>query len=134
MSALPLPEVNDENRHFWTGGAEGKLQFHYCPDCQYYLHPPGPVCPKCYQRSLVVKAVSGRATVASYSINYQQWLPNLDVPYAVAIVELVEQKGLRLTTNIIHCELEAIRIDMPVQVIFQQVEDVYLPLFEPVRS
>lgn len=134
MPSPPLPEVTDDNRHFWTGGADGRLQFLHCPDCDYYLHPPGPVCPLCYQRSLVVKAVSGRAVVATFSINHQPWMPGLEVPYAVAIVELPEQKGLRLTTNIVNCELDAIHIGMPVQVLFEQHEDVWLPLFEPVRS
>lgn len=127
----PLPEITQENRHFWQGGAEGKLQFLYCPDCRYYVHPPGPVCPLCYQRTLVVKPTSGRATVATFSINHQPWLPGLAVPYAVAIVELLEQPSLRLTTNIVNCELAGIRIGMPVRVIFEQVEDVFLPLFEP---
>jgi uncharacterized protein len=130
----PLPQISEENRHFWCGGAHGKLQFQYCPDCAYYLHPPGPVCPKCCGRSLIVQPVSGRAEVLTYSLNYQPWIPGLEVPYAVAIVELPEQKGLRLTTNIVNCDLESIRIGMPVQVVFEQVEDVYLPLFEPVRS
>lgn len=131
---LPLPEITEDNRHFWTGGAEGKLQFQYCPQCDYYLHPPGPVCPKCYQRSLVVKAVSGKATLLTFSLNYQPWMPGLEVPYAVGIVEMAEQKGLRLTTNIVNCELDKIQIGMPVQVVFQQADDVYLPLFEPVRG
>lgn len=130
----PLPEITQENRHFWCGGAEGKLQFLYCPDCQYYVHPAGPVCPLCYKRSLIVKATSGRATVATFSINHQAWLPGLDVPYVVAIIELVEQPSVRLTTNIINCELADVRIGMPVRVLFEQVEDVFLPLFEPVDN
>jgi uncharacterized OB-fold protein len=131
LTQRPLPEITQENRHFWQGGADNKLQFLHCPGCNYYLHPPGPVCPLCYQRSLQVKAVSGRAIVASYSINYQQWMPQLEVPYVVAIVELVEQPSVRLTTNIVNCDPQAVRIGMEVRVVFEQVEDVYLPLFEP---
>jgi len=133
MTALPLPEVTNENRHFWEGGAKNMLQFLYCPACYYYLHPPGPVCPRCFERSLVVKAASGKARIVSFSINHQQWMPGLAVPYAVAIVELPEQKSLRLTTNIINCELDDIHIGMSVQVAFQEVENVFLPMFEPVR-
>jgi len=52
-------------------------------------------------------------------------------PYVVALVDIVEQKGLRLTTSIINCEIEDISVDMPVRVVFEEAEDVFLPLFEP---
>jgi hypothetical protein len=48
------------------------------------------------------------------------------------LVELVEQQGLRLTTNIIHCPVERLAIGMPLCVLFETVnDDVALPLFEP---
>jgi hypothetical protein len=53
----------------------------------------------------------------------------------VALVEIVEQPELRLTTNVINCPLEEIRIGMALQVVFRHIEDphgdVWLPLFEP---
>lgn len=131
MSTPPLPELTEDNRPFWTGGAQGRLQFPHCAACDLYLHPPGPVCPRCLQGSLAIRAVSGRGSIATFSINHQPWLPSLEVPYCVAIVELEEQPGLRLTTNIVNCPLQSIHIGMPVRVLFQQVEDVWLPLFEP---
>jgi acetyl-CoA acetyltransferase len=76
--------------------------------------------------------VSGRATLASYTINHQPWMPGLDVPYVIALVELVEQAGLRLTTNLVGCAPDAVRIGMPLRVTFRDVsDDVALPLFEP---
>ncbi|KCZ93225.1 hypothetical protein HJO_05200 [Hyphomonas johnsonii MHS-2] len=44
---------------------------------------------------------------------------------------LEEQDGLNLTTNIVNCDPADVRIGMPVTVVFEQVEDVWLPLFEP---
>jgi uncharacterized OB-fold protein len=39
---------------------------------------------------------------------------------------------VRLTTNIIHCDIEDVKIGMPVQVAFEEREDgIFLPLFEP---
>ena len=50
----------------------------------------------------------------------------------IAIVELVEQRNLRLTTNIVGCPPEAVRIGMPVKVRFRTVTDeIALPVFEP---
>jgi uncharacterized OB-fold protein len=126
-----LPRVTDLNRHFWTGGAEGELRFLRCRPCGTFVHPPAPVCPECLSREVAPEAVSGRATVVTYTLNHQPWVPAPDHPYAIAIVELAEQPGLRLMTNIVNCPADAVRIGMPVRVVFEQHEDVHVPLFEP---
>jgi uncharacterized protein len=131
MEVRRLPVLDDLNRPFWTSGQDGRLRFQRCQDCGYYVHPAGPVCPSCLSRNLSFDPVSGRATVLTYTVNYQPWQPGQDVPYVVAIVGLEEQDGLRLTTNIVNCDPADVTFGMPVAVTFRQVEDVWLPLFEP---
>jgi uncharacterized OB-fold protein len=134
MSEKPfrvLPRVTDLNRHFWTGGAEGTLQFLRCRPCGTWVHPPAPVCPACLSRDVSASAVSGRANVVSVTLNHQPWVPAPDHPYAIAIVEIEEQPGLRLMTNVVNCPPEAVHIGMPVRVLFEAHGEVYLPLFEP---
>lgn len=126
-----LPLVTDRNRHFWIGGARGELRFLRCRGCRHWIHPPQPICPACLGRELAVEAASGRATVATYTVNHQRWIPGFEPPYVVAIVELPEQAGLRLTTNLVNVEPDAIAIGMPVRVVFEQREGVWIPLFEP---
>lgn len=126
-----LPEVTDFNRHFWAGGQDGHLQVLRCHHCGHHIHPPLPACNRCRSRELMVAQLSGKARVASFTINHQPWFPGLPVPYCVAIVELIEQQDLRLTTNLVHCAPEDICIGMPVRVTFEQIDDVWLPLFEP---
>ncbi len=126
-----LPRVDDRTRPFWTGGAEGKLRFLRCGACGWWQHPPGPVCALCLSDDLAADAVSGRATVHTYTVNHQPWYPGLDPPYVIAIVELPEQVGLRLTTNIVRCEPDEVHIGMEVQVTFADYDDVWLPLFTP---
>ncbi|MEH6743048.1 Zn-ribbon domain-containing OB-fold protein [Hyphomonas sp.] len=75
--------------------------------------------------------MSGRGVVSTYTINHQKWEPDLETPYTIAIVTLEEQAGLNLTTNIVNCAPENVWIGMPVSVVFEQVEDVWLPLFAP---
>jgi len=89
------------------------------------------VCPKCLSRELAPAPVSGRATVHAYTVNHQAWIPGFDPPYVVAIVTIAEQDDVRLTTNIVNCEPADVTIGMPVRVVFEQREDVWLPLFEP---
>jgi uncharacterized OB-fold protein len=126
-----LPELTKESEHFWRGGQAGELRFLRCRACRSYVHPPAPVCSSCRGRELAPEAVSGRGVVHSYTVNHQPWVPADAVPYVIAIVELEEQAGLRLTTNIVGCAPEAVRIGMPVRVVFEPAGDVFVPLFEP---
>jgi uncharacterized protein len=125
----PIPQVNDDNRDFWTGGRDGELRIVRCSDCGYYIHPPSPRCPRCLGANVAPVAVSGRGRVYSYTVNERMWAPGLDVPYVIAIVELDEQPGLRLMTNIVDCPLDEVAIDMPVTVEFRDQGEVYAPVF-----
>jgi uncharacterized OB-fold protein len=133
-----LPELTEANRHFWQGGSQGTLMFLRCQRCGYYLHPPTPVCPRDQSKDIAPEAVSGRATVASFTINHHQWIPGFDPPYVIGLVSIVEQPELRLTTNIVHCAPESVTIGMDVTVVFEHREDphgdIWLPLFEPAGS
>ena len=75
-----LPRLDDATREFWTGGAQGELRFWRCQDCGYYIHPPLPICPIDHSKNLAVEAVSGRATLATYSVNHQNWMPGPELP------------------------------------------------------
>jgi uncharacterized OB-fold protein len=139
-SAAPfriLPEVTDRNRHFWTGGAHGELRVLRCRDCGTYIHPPTPICPKDHSKNVAPEAVSGRATVITFTINHQSWMPGPEPPYVVAIVALDEDPSVRLTTNIVGCDVRAVRRGMRVDVTFEHHPDpggdVWIPLFAPVE-
>ena len=126
-----LPDVTPETEHFWRGGADGELRILRCSACRTFIHPPAPVCPECLGRDLAPEAVSGRGTVATFTVNHQQWNPTVTVPYVIALVEIDEQPSVRLMTNIVGCEPDDVRIGMRVRVTFDEREDVFLPLFEP---
>ena len=130
-----LPRLDDNNTFFWTSGQDGKLRFLRCQDDGTYVHPPSPVCPVCLGRKLEPEAVSGRATVATFTINHQPWYPGLDPPYVIAIVEIAEQPSVRLMTNIIGCPPDEVRIGMAVRVVFEEYAgDTWIPFFEPAEG
>lgn len=129
--ARPLPQLTPENRAFWTGGEHGRLMIARCTACRHWIHPPSPICPRCRGREVSPEAASGRGVVATFTINVQPWRPAMEVPYVVAIVELDEQPGLRLTTNLVRIAPDAVRIGQRVKVVFEQHDDVWLPMFEP---
>jgi uncharacterized OB-fold protein len=125
-----LPHLSAETRPFWTGGSASELRIHRCDDCRLYFHPPAPVCRHCASRRVTPTPVSGRGRVLTFTVNHQVWTPELSEPFVVAIIELEEQAGLRFLSNVVNCDPEIIAIDMPVRVVFEQNEDVWIPLFE----
>ena len=126
-----LPHLDDHNRFFWTSGEDGFLRILRCNACHFYNHPPGPVCRNCLSRDQSPQVVSGRGRVETFSVNYQQWIPGSD-PYVIAWVSLEEQPSVRLSTNLVGVEAGDVHIGMEVAVEFEEIEDVYIPLFHPV--
>ncbi len=133
-TARILPEPTWESRAFWEGGATGQLLIHRCASCQRFFHPPAPACFRCRSTDVAPAPASGRATVAAVSVNVHPWIPGFPPPYAVAIVELDDEPGVRLTTNVVDCDPADVQIGMPVEVLFEVCDDVWVPLFRPVAS
>jgi acetyl-CoA acetyltransferase/uncharacterized OB-fold protein len=127
----PLPELTPVNEWFWTSGKDGSLRIQSCDDCGKLVHPPTPICPACRSRSWSPREVSGRGTVVGFTVNAHQWLPGFEPPYVVANVALADDYGVHLTTNIVGCGPDEVRIGQVVSVVFEQHEDVWIPLFEP---
>jgi uncharacterized OB-fold protein len=124
-----LPGLDQDNTPFWTGGARGELLIHRCGHCARYIHPPLPHCGNCQTPDPVPVAVSGRGTVASFTINHQPWVPGMAVPFVIAAIELVEQAGLYVLSNVTGCAVDAVYSGMPVAVIFERHGDIFVPLF-----
>lgn len=137
MSAAPgrpLPQVTAENEFFWTSGADGKLRLQVCQACDSLIHPPAPVCRYCRSLDVGVRAVSGKATLAGFTVNERFSLPGLPAPYVIAQVAIAEDPRVRLTTNLVDCDTDRLDLGQPVEVVFEQVEDVWFPLFRPVSD
>jgi uncharacterized OB-fold protein len=131
VPGTPLPAARFENEAFWTAGEHGQLLIHRCTDCGLWLHPPKPVCRRCHSLSVAPQQVSGFGTVHTFTVNHQAWLPDLPVPYVIAIIELDEDSGLRVSTRLVDVAPEDVHIGLRVKVVFQQEEDIWLPLFTP---
>lgn len=129
-----LPQLDDDNRFFWTGGADGRLRFLRCDDCRGFVHPPRPICPYCLGEAVTPAEVPGTGTIHSYTVNHQKWHPAMQVPFVIARVEIDGAPGVILTTNIVDCEPASVDIDDRVVVRFEQQGEVFLPLFAPLAA
>jgi hypothetical protein len=88
------------------------------------------VCPRCLSRDFGPEEVSGRGHVETFTVNHQQWIPGSDA-YIIAWVSIDEQPDVRLTTNLVGVEPEDVHVGMPVRVVFEHNDDVWIPLFTP---
>jgi uncharacterized OB-fold protein len=131
-ASRPLPRLDSLTRPFWTGGERGELLICHCRDCDLWIHPPQPVCRRCLSENVAPEAVPGTGVVATFTVNHQPWAQGQEVPYVIARVVPDGAPGVYLTTNIVGCPAEAVDIGDKVRVVFEQQDDVWLPLFEKV--
>lgn len=128
MSFL-APTLSERSAPYWTGGANGQLLIGRCLRCGFWIHPPLPVCRSCRSREVGPAPASGRGTVHSWTVNRYKWAPELEPPYVIAEVELVEQPGLIVLTTVRAAD---ITIGMEVHVEFERAGDEsYVPYFVP---
>jgi len=130
----PLPYVHEETRSFWEGTKRHELWLQKCLDCGKFRFYPRSLCPYCFTYNTERIKVSGRGKVYSFTVSHKPASPafHQDVPYNIAIIDLEE--GVRMMSNIVDCKNEDIRIDMPVEIVFDDVTpEITLPKFRPRR-
>lgn len=127
----PQPQFTQETEFFWTSGRDGRLRLQACADCAALIHPPQPVCRRCRSRTTTIREVSGRATLIGFTVNHRFPFPGLPTPFVVAQVDLEEDPRVRLTTNLVDCAPEDLRLGMRMEAVFERAGNAWLPLFRP---
>lgn len=126
----PRPSLTHDNAHFFEGTKAHKLLIQRCASCGVLRHPPMPACAECHSLDWDTVAASGRGIVYSFVVNHYPQVPAFEYPLAVALIELEE--GIRIVSNIVGVELDAIVIGMPVEAEFVTFDDeLTLPQFHP---
>jgi hypothetical protein len=122
---IPAPEANPETRPFWEAAAQGRLLIGKCKACGKPHYYPRALCPFCGSDATEWVQAGGGGSIYSYSV-----MRRVPVPYALAYVTLDE--GVTMMTNIVDCDLDAIRIGQRVRVAFKPTEGgPPVPMFTP---
>ena len=122
---IPAPEATPETRPFWEAATAGRLLIGTCKACGKPHYYPRALCPFCGSDATEWVAAAGRGVVYSYSV-----MRRLPVPYALAYVTLDE--GVTMMTNVVDCDLDAIRIGQRVRLVFKSTEGgPPVPMFTP---
>ena len=124
------PGMTEETAPFWEAAAAGRLLVERCSDCGAESFPPRGICRACRGRDTVPVAVTEPGVVYSYTVNHQRWLPDLDVPYAVVLVEFPDHPGVRVPGRLRGCPPEDVTVGLEVEVGFEAGPgDVAIPSF-----
>lgn len=123
---IPAPAVNPENKAFFDATAVGKLVLKFCAACKEFHHYPRALCPHCFSDKTEWRDAKGTGTIHTYSV-LRRGVP---MPYCIAYVTLDE--GVSMMTNIVDCDLDAVRIGQKVKVVFKPTEGgPPVPMFTP---
>jgi uncharacterized OB-fold protein len=129
----PLPAPNPTTQPFFAAAGEGRLCIQRCPRDGFFFYPRAR-CPNCLGADWSWEDVSGRGSLHAFTVDRMGHDPALagDVPFAIAVVELSE--GPRMTARVIDCNLDDLRVGMPLEAAFETIEDVTLVRFRPHSS
>jgi uncharacterized OB-fold protein len=111
---------------FWDGVDREKLLFQRCTRCDTVRQPPGPMCPECQSLEWEPQEAAGRGVIRAWIVSKHPNRPDVN-PRIVILVELDD--GPRLVSNLQGVAPDEVRLGMPVEVTFQDVDGVFLHQF-----
>ena len=115
---LPRPQNIELTRPYWDAAKRHELVMPRCKKCDHFFFYPRSECPRCLSTEIEWTKVSGQARLHTFTIVRQPINPAFleDVPYVYALVQLSE--GPRMISNVVECEIDDVRVDMPLTVVF----------------
>ena len=124
MSEKPeWPRFEPEVAPFFEAAADGRLRVKHCSACGKAHYYPRAHCPLCFSDKTEWRESAGEGTVHTYTV-----LRGRDSAKVIAYVELDE--GVRMLTNILDCEPDAVAIGKRAKVTFREQPDgTSIPFF-----
>ena len=115
---------------FWALARQGVLAVHKCSACGHMHFPASQVCRRCLSADQVWEPVSGQGTIWSWIRMHRAYWDGFksDIPYVVAMIELVE--GPMLISNLVGND-KPFEIGDRVIAVFEPITpEIFLPKFK----
>ena len=111
-------------RPFWDNAAQHRVTIATCAACGHMRMPPTPFCPECLSQDIDWVDVPGTGTLYSFTIVRRATLADGEdcIPYAPALVELQGAGGLRIISNIVDCQEDALFIGLRLRPVFDAID------------
>ena len=126
----PLPQPTPTTQPFFDAAKKRKLRLQRCPRDGFFYYPRSR-CPKCLGAAWTWQDTNGLGEIYSYTVDRIAHDPAFRAfaPFAVARVEL--DCGPRMTARIADCEVSDLRVGLPVEAHYEDVDDITLVSFRP---
>ncbi|WP_066065676.1 Zn-ribbon domain-containing OB-fold protein [Frankia sp. EI5c] len=111
--------MTEETEPFWEAAREGRLLVERCPACAAESFPPYGICRACRGRPVEFVEITGPGRIYSFTVNHQRWLPGLEVPYAIVLVEFPGHPGVRVAGRLRGCAPQDVAIGAEVEIGFE---------------
>lgn len=127
---MTAPEIYPEHKEYWEAASTGELLLKRCTSCGEHHHYPRVFCPHCHSEQVEWVRSAGTGRIYTYTVM------RVGKPYAMAFVELDE--GVRMMTNMVDCDFDALHIGQKVQVVFkesgtEEAKGAFVACFTPVK-
>lgn len=127
------PPMGEDNGWWWEQAAQDKLAIQRCMGCELLRHPPRPMCDSCRSIEWDFVEACGRGKLASFTVIHHPQIPGYVYPLAIGLVDLEE--GTRIVSQLVDCEIEAVKIGMKLEMTIHEDEDGFkLPVFRPAQK
>lgn len=120
---------------YWSAALEHRLVFAQCRSCKTFHYPAIPFCGTCLTQGVDWVESDGVATLYSFTIVRHGVTPDLlgSTPYVIAVVDIDDAPGVRMLTNVVDCDFDALEIGTKFKVFWHDASDsVTIPRFTPV--
>lgn len=120
--AVPRPSRSGLTGEFYRWLRQHELRFQRCGGCGRFRHVPRELCPACASDAWEWAPSSGRGTVFTWTTTYRAMHPAfVEVPFTQVVVELEE--GPRVISSVEGLDDDDLRIGLPVEAVFDDVDD-----------
>jgi uncharacterized OB-fold protein len=130
----PQPIPDHDSQGFWEATAHGELAMCRCTECRRFMQPPLERCRHCAAPT-AFEPVAGTGEVYTFTVQHRPvTVGYIDkVPYAIAVVELDEQVGLRLPGRLVDVDPADVRVGMRVRARLEPLPggQFVVPVFAP---
>jgi uncharacterized OB-fold protein len=122
---IAAPTPTPETEEFWKAGREGRFLLRRCTACNETHWYPRAICPHC-SGDTVWEEAQGTGVIYSWTV-----MRRAPEPFAIAYVTL--DAGPTMFTNLVDCDLDALRIGAKVRLVWVPSKGGQpVPCFTPV--
>lgn len=134
FSTPPQPLPDADTQGFWQATAEDRLAMCHCQSCGLWLMPPLEQCRVC-AGATAFDTIAGTGTLYSFIVQWHRSVPGYfdEIPYVVGLVDIDEQRGVRIPGRVVGIEPDDVVCGMRVQAEIVPLAggDFKIPVFRP---